>query len=82
MKSVDYIAVMLFGWTCAIASAGMMVTLGLPWSFALAHTLSACVVGSVISMFLLAGTDFAIKRWHLPNTRATIAKAAPEERGG
>lgn len=62
MKALDYIANLLFAWTLAICGASFMVILGIPWSYALAHTLTACIVGAGISLLLMNVVEYAIKR--------------------
>jgi len=61
MKSVDYIFYLLFCWTCALCAAAFAVVLGVPWDYAIAHTLAATVVGTMVSMFLMNTVEFFIR---------------------
>lgn len=62
MKSVDYIFYLMFCWTCALCAAAFAVVLGVPWSYAIAHTLAATVVGTVFSLFLMNTVEFLVER--------------------
>lgn len=76
MKTLDYIFALLFGWTCAICGAAFMVVLGIPWSYAIAHTLSSAVVGTVVSVLLMNLVEFVIKRkWPTLMNPATLQEA-------
>ena len=76
MKTVDYIFFLLFGWTCAVCAAAFAVVCGVPWEFALAHTLTSCVIGSAISTLLLNLVEFFVKRkWPTLVASATLPEA-------
>lgn len=57
------IAVILFAWTCALGASAFITALGVPWQYALSHTLSACFVGTTATLILTWLADLAIRRW-------------------
>lgn len=59
MTSKDFIAMILFTWACALLASACVIALGVPWDYALTHTLSACFIGTSLSFLLTC----LVERW-------------------
>jgi len=59
VKANDFIAMLLFTWTCALGATAIIVALGVPWSYALSHTIPSCLLGTGISALL----SHVVARW-------------------
>lgn len=62
MKSTEFIAIMLFTWTCAMLSSAVVIALGVPWDYALSHTVPACMIGTGVSFLLSRGVERWVRR--------------------